>query len=132
MRRYLQHEPDPSSIFFGSATPYSFDATEGSAHQIEQQLTASDLPRLAQEWVQGKAIGWEQLYISKAQRIELPGYPFAKDSFWLPNTSVKPASPDSTVEATDEPEYLIDQLLTGNSNAEDVVNSLYHYMNSNG
>ncbi|MGB0524621.1 MAG: SDR family NAD(P)-dependent oxidoreductase [Flammeovirgaceae bacterium] len=129
---YLQNNIDEASTFLGTTNPYSFNATDSSAPQIDARLITLDLPRIAKEWVKGKIIPWTQLYTSKVQRIELPGYPFAKTSFWLPNTILDNVSPVSASQIVDEAEYLIDQLLTGEAHAEDIVDALYHYTNFNG
>jgi len=39
----------------------------------------------AQLWVSGKTVDWKQLHSDpKPRRISLPGYPFAKERYWLP------------------------------------------------
>ncbi len=46
-----------------------------------------DLDRLARLWVSGVEIDFRGLYPASApRRAHLPGYPFAKDRYWLPKT----------------------------------------------
>src|SRR4029077_14804584 len=42
------------------------------------------LARLADLWVKGLDVDWNRLYgETKPQRMELPGYPFAKERYWF-------------------------------------------------
>jgi len=54
-----------------------------------QDLSADNsLTELVKQWVQGEAINWSALYQpGQARRLHgLPGYPFARERYWLPDT----------------------------------------------
>ncbi|XOV79524.1 MAG: SDR family NAD(P)-dependent oxidoreductase [Aestuariibacter sp.] len=53
---------------------------------VHQWLAQADHHNLAQYWVQGLQLDWQQLKrgtTAKLQRVSLPGYPFAKQRFWV-------------------------------------------------
>jgi acyl transferase domain-containing protein len=64
----------------------------GDAEDAVPSLIArGDLAGLAMLWANGAPIDWRLLYQSGSpQRIALPAYPFAKDRYWLPETSKQP------------------------------------------
>ncbi|MGZ8239549.1 MAG: beta-ketoacyl synthase N-terminal-like domain-containing protein, partial [Methylobacter sp.] len=54
--------------------------------EISQWLADGALGNLATSWVQGAEINWLKLRRdSKARRIHLPSYPFARERYWKPN-----------------------------------------------
>lgn len=53
---------------------------------------------VAQQWVTGVAINWEQFNSAGARRVPLPTYPFAKASHWY-EAEAAPASVDSSISA---------------------------------
>ncbi|KAG0319429.1 hypothetical protein BGZ97_002174 [Linnemannia gamsii] len=62
-----------------------FRADEGMQKLIKAWATEGKLSKLAQLWVQGLEVEWEQLYgETKPHRISLPTYPFAKERYWVP------------------------------------------------
>ncbi|MFM2061280.1 MAG: polyketide synthase PksN [Cyanobacteriota bacterium] len=67
---------------------------ENSEAILQQWMLEGKLDKLAQEWIQGVHLNWENLYAleknsPKPTRVSLPTYPFAKVSHWIP-TKVKP------------------------------------------
>ncbi|VXD25119.1 SDR family NAD(P)-dependent oxidoreductase [Planktothrix paucivesiculata] len=67
---------------------------ENSEAILQQWMLEGRLDKLAQEWIQGVYLNWENLYaleknFPKPARVSLPTYPFAKVSHWIP-TKVKP------------------------------------------
>lgn len=51
---------------------------------IEKWLTERKLSNLLELWTKGLDLDWNLFFgETKPQRIELPGYPFAKDRFWI-------------------------------------------------
>ncbi|MFC1886869.1 beta-ketoacyl synthase N-terminal-like domain-containing protein, partial [Thermodesulfobacteriota bacterium] len=62
----------------------------GSAGElfINAVIDERDLNKLARLWISGAKIDWELFYIEdRPNRISLPTYPFAKESYWVPKTS---------------------------------------------
>ncbi|SKB15922.1 hypothetical protein PL11201_80232 [Planktothrix sp. PCC 11201] len=67
---------------------------ENSEAILQQWMLEGRLDKLAQEWIQGVYLNWENLYaleknFPKPARVSLPTYPFAQVSHWIP-TKVKP------------------------------------------
>nr|WP_013933283.1 SDR family NAD(P)-dependent oxidoreductase [Pseudoalteromonas sp. SANK 73390]CBK62731.1 tmpB [Pseudoalteromonas sp. SANK 73390] len=57
-------------------------------------LSAADWPALIELWVQGYPVDWQALYHHGVpNKVSLPGYPFAKQRFWVPNTDVQRTYP---------------------------------------
>ncbi len=53
--------------------------------QIKQWIAAKEWQTLADAWTQGAQVAWEELYAQVAPiQMRLPGYPFAKESYWKP------------------------------------------------
>ena len=51
---------------------------------IDKWVGQGKLSQLLKLWVRGLELDWNKLYgASKPQRIELPGYPFAKERYWI-------------------------------------------------
>ncbi len=69
------------------------EETSGREDKETEAATAAWLKegkgeQLAELWVRGVKIPWENLYgQEKPRRINLPTYPFAKESYWLPETA---------------------------------------------
>ncbi|GFE82931.1 hypothetical protein GCM10011487_49310 [Steroidobacter agaridevorans] len=56
---------------------------------VGKWLRERKLAKLAEWWSKGLTLDWKQLYgEAKPRRIELPGYPFAKDRFWIDSAAV--------------------------------------------
>ncbi|KAA6474297.1 SDR family NAD(P)-dependent oxidoreductase [Bacillus swezeyi] len=50
----------------------------------------ADLQSLAESWVQGKQVSWDELYSDrKPLKISVPTYPFAKERYWIPAPETK-------------------------------------------
>ncbi|HEX8611501.1 MAG TPA: SDR family NAD(P)-dependent oxidoreductase [Telluria sp.] len=50
---------------------------------IGKWIARKELPRLAELWVKGMALDWSAFHQTPPQRMGLPGYPFAKERFWI-------------------------------------------------
>lgn len=51
---------------------------------------AGDLKNIAESWVQGKQVNWDELYgARKPLKISVPTYPFAKERYWIPAPETK-------------------------------------------
>src|SRR5690606_4107799 len=63
-------------------------------------LARDELEKVAQRWVGGDAIDWQAWHDAapaswrRPRRVRLPGYPFAKQRCWLPDTSAAPRRRD--------------------------------------
>ncbi|TFF02915.1 SDR family NAD(P)-dependent oxidoreductase [Pseudomonas sp. BCA14] len=83
------------NVFHGHSDPYDPTMDEPTSRPIDHWLQHQQLTELATAWVQGEAIDWQQFYLDKAyrrpERISLPGYPFARNSYWMPGLAHPPA-----------------------------------------
>ncbi|MDT0269590.1 SDR family NAD(P)-dependent oxidoreductase [Streptomyces sp. DSM 44915] len=50
---------------------------------VADALRRRDLPALAAAWVAGADVDWAQLYDGPLRHAALPGYPFARERYWL-------------------------------------------------
>ncbi|MGN7995396.1 SDR family NAD(P)-dependent oxidoreductase [Chitinophaga sp. 22308] len=51
---------------------------------VDRHMRYRELNALAELWVQGATVRWEQLYAQQLPaRISLPAYPFARERYWL-------------------------------------------------
>lgn len=87
LARWLAGE-ELDNVFQGHSDPYAAQLDEPAPAQIEQWLEQRQLNELASAWVQGEAIDWQRLYLDRRHRrpmrISLPGYPFARNRYWMP------------------------------------------------
>ncbi|MEG7378239.1 SDR family NAD(P)-dependent oxidoreductase [Bacillus subtilis] len=61
-------------------------------------LTNSELKKMAESWVQGKRVIWDELYGDrKPLKISVPTYPFAKERYWIPAPETKTSIVDHTL-----------------------------------
>src|SRR5699024_7111172 len=51
---------------------------------------SGDLGRLARLWVAGLDAAADAAQSGRARRVSLPGYPFARDSYWVPDSGAVP------------------------------------------
>jgi polyketide synthase PksJ len=59
------------------------------------------LAELLARWVEGASVDWKQLYgVRKPKRVHLPGYPFARQRYWVPDTPGLPVPAASVDRAT--------------------------------
>jgi polyketide synthase PksN len=57
---------------------------------VEKWIQKKKLQRLADMWVKGLVFDWNRLYHSaKPVRMSLPTYPFARESYWLPEKQLR-------------------------------------------
>ncbi|HEY0139907.1 MAG TPA: SDR family NAD(P)-dependent oxidoreductase [Thermoanaerobaculia bacterium] len=62
----------------------SLDPRRGWKRSSKLSMTATGrLTELASRWVAGEDVEWESLYSTTPRRIPLPGYPFARERYWL-------------------------------------------------
>ncbi|MDD5271871.1 MAG: SDR family NAD(P)-dependent oxidoreductase, partial [Methylovulum sp.] len=69
-------------------------ADDDMAVLVETWISKRKYEKLLELWVQGLDIDWHKVYpVHKPQRIGLPTYPFAKESYWVSGPLHKPAQP---------------------------------------
>ncbi|MEQ7053640.1 SDR family NAD(P)-dependent oxidoreductase [Paenibacillaceae sp. P-4] len=108
------------SVFYGKVerkirgkTDKEFDE---ASDEIIEAIRQRDLTALAQLWVNGSQIPWEQVHRGRKQlRMPLPSYPFARERYWIPEAQAP------SVEIEDEQLLqLLRQLENGTSSIERV------------
>ncbi len=87
--------------------PENYIVNDGLA-QTNNRLSSSKEFSLARLYVTGSNIEWESLKLPK-RRVSLPGYPFAKDYYWVPNLNQPVNSTSIKVELT-EPNFRQEKL----------------------
>ncbi|MGN7997314.1 beta-ketoacyl synthase N-terminal-like domain-containing protein, partial [Chitinophaga sp. 22308] len=86
LRQYLSGET--GDYFTGNTkkerTDFLLEGGAGRAY-IDYALTHREHRSLARLWVRGIIPDWKQLYAdNKPVKISLPGYPFARERYWMP------------------------------------------------
>jgi acyl transferase domain-containing protein len=77
--------------------------SEDERKALEDLTAARDLEALAQAWVAGRTIAWDQLDPDhKPRRVPLPAYPFAKERHWV----ATPGANEASRHAAHEPDRL--------------------------
>ena len=62
-----------------------FNSDEDIREVVKKWVKGGKTRKIAELWAQGFTIDWELIYgEAKPQRISLPTYPFAKESYWIP------------------------------------------------
>ncbi|MBC9915639.1 SDR family NAD(P)-dependent oxidoreductase [Chitinophaga varians] len=97
LARYLSGEKQSKDIFSGKVTQESkttFLNKAGNAASPEALaatwLADGNYTGLAEAWVSGISIGWEELYRNAdPRRISLPTYPFARERYWFSEEGVE-------------------------------------------
>ncbi|WP_158267012.1 SDR family NAD(P)-dependent oxidoreductase [Chitinophaga niastensis] len=115
---YIHNSDTLSDIFTGHAksnkdTVAIFTGDEDLAYAIDTWITKAKYSKLLELWVKGFSFNWLKLYNgSKPRIISLPGYPFAKERYWVPEPTNLP-----------EPETKVKERNT-NKTAADTTNLL--------
>lgn len=99
LKLYSQGKADVDGLYSGNtkkSKPFSeiFLKEEEGKLFIRRIVEERDFNRIAKMWVLGAEIDWKLLYTGTVPaRISMPGYPFARKSYWLPGLSLsrKPA-----------------------------------------
>jgi acyl transferase domain-containing protein/acyl carrier protein len=77
---YLEDKGHIKSLYIGIA--------EKTKKSMELLIDRNNLNNIAKGWVLGNKIDWKRLYEhNQRQRISLPTYPFANESYWISNTN---------------------------------------------
>ena len=70
----------------------AFAADEDMAKTIDAWIAKRKYAKLLDLWVKGLIFDWNKLYgDTKPYRISLPTYPFARESYWMPETEIQTA-----------------------------------------
>ncbi|WP_064201987.1 SDR family NAD(P)-dependent oxidoreductase [Brevibacillus brevis] len=70
---------------------------------IQSWIAEGNIRKIAECWVTGYEMEWEQLYINnKPRRVPLPTYPFAKNRYWIPESKSKSVSGKTAAPLTGE------------------------------
>ncbi|MFA4132128.1 MULTISPECIES: SDR family NAD(P)-dependent oxidoreductase [unclassified Brevibacillus] len=70
---------------------------------IQSWIAEGNIRKIAEYWVTGNEMEWEQLYINnKPRRVPLPTYPFAKNRYWIPESKSKSVSGKTAASLTGE------------------------------
>jgi 3-oxoacyl-(acyl-carrier-protein) synthase/SAM-dependent methyltransferase len=66
---------------------------------------------LLEQWVRGRAVDWNSLWSTRPKRMSLPGYPFAKERYWI-DTAFEAKAPAHAAELVPDPalEQIIDRI----------------------
>uniref|UniRef100_UPI00272B21A7 type I polyketide synthase n=1 Tax=Vallitalea guaymasensis TaxID=1185412 RepID=UPI00272B21A7 len=64
-----------------------FEEDKDAKELLNTWIKGRNLKKLSELWIKGVDIDWNRIYdSSKPSRISLPAYPFAKESYWVPDT----------------------------------------------
>ena len=77
-------------------------APESFRETVRDALRRRDLPALAAAWVAGADVPWADLHDGPLRHVELPGYPFARERYWLRDADQVQPSPKASVELSPE------------------------------
>ncbi|MGI6668749.1 MAG: SDR family NAD(P)-dependent oxidoreductase [Acetivibrionales bacterium] len=121
--RFACGSADVEGVFRGNARQSrleGFIGDEAGEAYINIVIGKRKYEKLAQLWVSGIDIDWKLLYQGKTpRRISLPGYPFARERYWIttPADSIRPNAKmyakklhpliDSNVSDLEEQKYLL-------------------------
>ena len=90
LQAYLAGEEDVADLYRGQARQLketlAFFAEEELQEAIGKWIERGRLGKLAELWTKGLALDWGRLYAGyerHPRRIELPGYSFAKERYWV-------------------------------------------------
>lgn len=79
LQELLSHYPQPhQNIFCGKKQQNTTSCSE-----VQQK----SLHEIAHCWVQGQNVDWQALYATQPWKVSLPTYPFARNSYWIPQDS---------------------------------------------
>ena len=80
-------------VKLSGARPHIFEADEDLQQAVQQWVAKGKLNKLAQLWIEGNFKDWTSLYQQTPQRIHLPTYPFAKDRYWISESTSQTETP---------------------------------------
>ncbi|WP_123057284.1 amino acid adenylation domain-containing protein, partial [Desulfocucumis palustris] len=74
LEMFLRGEENIAGLYRGSVFP---------GKELKLKKDKNDLYSIAEQWVQGAAIEWNELNDGSERRVPLPAYPFAKKKHWV-------------------------------------------------
>ncbi|MBO9699910.1 MAG: SDR family NAD(P)-dependent oxidoreductase [Sporocytophaga sp.] len=78
------------NIYQGKYDPREGRKKSPNSEDIQKMFRSKDLCKLAELWVAGTDVDWENLYeTNKPNRIALPTYPFAKERYWVSDVNAQ-------------------------------------------
>ncbi len=86
----LEGEEDKSDLYWGRVEQNKEKLAALATDEVVQEnvsrwLENGEYGRLLEMWVRGLNLNWNRLYQGgKPKRLSLPGYPFARERYWLP------------------------------------------------
>lgn len=101
LEAFVSGAAEKGDLYRGSALPQDQDAASPVPLLQNVELIADGQNReVVQFWVKGGAVDWKSLYSKrKPKRISLPGYPFARESYWLPGNGGEQKNNGHPIEA---------------------------------
>lgn len=88
--QYARGDETSSGIYSGNSDSHQLDSLtedEAGSSFSSARIEPRDFESLAQVWIAGAEINWEEFQQSaKPRRIPLPTYPFARERYWLPTS----------------------------------------------
>ncbi|UED76955.1 SDR family NAD(P)-dependent oxidoreductase [Brevibacillus sp. DP1.3A] len=121
LEAYSKGENTIDTCWEGSSKPNNDSFGLLSDNHDSQQLIQSwvaegSIRKIAELWVTGYEMDWEQLYLNnKPRRVPLPTYPFAKNRYWIPESKSKSVSGKTAAPFTFTSEAAIHPLLQRNT-----------------
>ena len=130
LQHYLEAKTPIDGLYQGQVKQHkdmvSVFADDELQEVVDKWLSIKKITKLLELWVKGVKIDWRKLYgDNKPARISLPGYPFAKQRYWLDTQSynrIKPWVDDGkTEQAGDRSTLLPAQLQDTDNPPADVI-----------
>ena len=93
--RYVSGDTDAGKLIRGTARDHrktmGFLLVDADMREVvvDRLLKQGQLPRLLELWTHGLAVDWNRLYgEALPKRLGLPGYPFARQRYWIDSAGV--------------------------------------------
>ncbi|TQR33926.1 SDR family NAD(P)-dependent oxidoreductase [Brevibacillus brevis] len=100
LEAYSRGENTIDHCWEGSLKPNN---DQDSPQLIRSWIAEGNIRKIAEGWVTGYEMEWEQLYLNnKPRRVPLPTYPFAKNRYWIPESKSKSVSGKTAAPFTGE------------------------------
>ena len=109
----------------GGVNPIAAD--EDMVETINKWMARRKLSKLLAAWVSGMNLDWNRLYSDeKPHRVSLPGYPFAKEHYWIDDSTVCQSNVPGREQEIDMQsiDSILGQIEDSNMEAEEAVRAL--------